>query len=89
MNCPVHFITADLDKILQQFFTVVCKTNDENYEPESLKAMHSSIDRHLREKGYGYGIKIMILKRAENVLMARQFICKRKERRTDQWEHTH
>ena len=48
--------TADLDKILQQYFAVVCRTNGENYEPESLKVMHSSINRYLREKGYGCSI---------------------------------
>ena len=45
-----------LDLVLQQFYAEVKKKNGEDYEPESLAVMQASLDRHLRERNYGYSI---------------------------------
>ena len=40
---------ADLDVILQRFYAELVKRNGENYEPESLKVMLTSLNRHIQE----------------------------------------
>ena len=45
-----------LDRILQHFVAEVNKKDDKDYEPSSLAAMQSSIDRYLRESNYEYSI---------------------------------
>ena len=42
--------------ILQVFFAEVKKQNGDDYEPNSLSAMQSSIDRHLKNCGYLHSI---------------------------------
>ena len=41
-----------LDGILQHFFAEINKKDCKDYEPSSLAAMQSSIDRYLRESNY-------------------------------------
>ena len=44
------------NSILQHFFAEINKKDGKNYEPSSLTAMQSSIDRYLRESNYEYSI---------------------------------
>ena len=39
-----------LDSILQHFFSKIKKTDGKDYEPSSLAAMQSSVDRYLRDQ---------------------------------------
>ena len=45
-----------LDSILQHIFAEFNKKDGKDYEPSSLAAMQSSIDRYLRESNYEYSI---------------------------------
>ena len=45
-----------LDSILQHFFAEINKKDGKDYEPSSLAAMQSSIDRYLRESNYEHSI---------------------------------
>ena len=45
-----------LDSILQHFVTEINKKDGKDYEPSSLAAMQSSIDRYLRESNYEHSI---------------------------------
>jgi hypothetical protein len=45
-----------LDKVLQRFYAEVRNKNGEHYEPESLKVMMASLDRHLRDQKYPFSI---------------------------------
>jgi len=40
----------ELDKVLSKFYANVKKKDGDDYEPESLKIMQSSIERYLKEK---------------------------------------
>ena len=46
----------ELDKVLSKFYAEVKKKDGDDYEPESLKIMQSSIERYLKEKGYPVSI---------------------------------
>ena len=46
----------ELDTVLQQLFTELCKTNSKDYEPESLRTMLSSLDRFHCDMGISYSI---------------------------------
>lgn len=53
-NRALHCIPpSELDVLLSDFIVSVRKTNDEEYEPSSIRGMISSYDRHLRKKSYG------------------------------------
>ena len=39
-----------VDETLQKFFAEICKKDGSEYEPDSLRVMLASLDRHLREK---------------------------------------
>ena len=43
---------VDLNKKLEQFYAEIRKKDGEEYEPDSLKVMHASLDRYLKEKKY-------------------------------------
>ena len=45
-----------LNKILENFYATVRKKNGEDYEPDSLRAMVTAVDRYLADKGYKYSI---------------------------------
>lgn len=45
-----------LNNILQNFYAEINKKDGKDYEPSSLAAMQSSIDRYLRESSYEYSI---------------------------------
>ena len=42
----------ELDEILQLFYAELKKKKGDDYEPNSLNSMQSSLDRHLRDNGY-------------------------------------
>jgi hypothetical protein len=46
----------ELNSLLGHFFINIKKQNGEEYEPNSLTSLQSSIDRHLREAGRMYSI---------------------------------
>ena len=57
MNPELSEIPEDeLDGVLQCFFAEIRRKDGENYEPESLKVMQASLDRHLRDKECTYSI---------------------------------
>ena len=45
-----------LNKILEDFYATVRKKNGEDYEPDSLRAMVTAMDRYLADKGYKYSV---------------------------------
>ena len=45
---------VDLDKKLQMFYAEVLTKDELEYEPESLKSMLATLDRHLNEHDYKY-----------------------------------
>ena len=47
---------SELDGILQRFFAQIRRNDGENYKPESLKVMQTSLDRYLRDKRCTYSI---------------------------------
>ena len=42
----------ELNEALSQFYAEVRKENGQDYEPDSLKVMQASLDRHLRSQNY-------------------------------------
>ena len=64
-NGKLHIYQPDtLDKILQKFNTEVRKTNGNEYEPDSLRVMLGSLDRHLKSLKYSssliHGVEFII-----------------------------
>ena len=53
---PETFYPEKLDQLFGNFIAVVKKENDENYEPSSIRGFLSSLERHLRSKGYPHTI---------------------------------
>ena len=47
-----NYTPEELNKILEVFYAEVRKQNGEDYEPDSLRVMITSLDRYLKEKGY-------------------------------------
>ena len=47
---------AELNTLLEHFYAKVKNKQGEDYEPESLKVMMASLDRHLKNKGYTLSI---------------------------------
>lgn len=47
---------ANLNNLLEIFYAEVKNKNGEDYEPESLKVMMTSLDRYLKDKGYDASI---------------------------------
>ena len=45
-----------LNKLLETFYAEVKNKNGDDYEPDSLRVMIASLDRHLNEKGYKFSI---------------------------------
>ena len=39
---------AELDRVLQKFYAELVKENAQKYEPESLKVMIASLNRHIK-----------------------------------------
>ena len=79
----------ELDKVLSKFYAEVKNKKDgDDYEPESLKIMHSAIERYLKEKNYPLSIvrsrefhsSQEIHKKSS---MQKQFPCVNKERERD------
>ena len=46
-----NYEPAELNTLLEHFYAEVNNKKGEDYEPESLKVMMASLDRHLRNKG--------------------------------------
>ena len=46
-----------LDAILQQFYAELRKEDGSEYEPDSLRVMLASLDRHFQEKGLPFSIR--------------------------------
>ena len=46
-----NYEPAELNTLLEHFFAKVNNKKGEDYEPESLKVMMASLDRHLENKG--------------------------------------
>ena len=51
-----NYETAELNTLLQRFYAELKNKHGEDYEPESLKVMIASLDRHLKNKGYSLSI---------------------------------
>ena len=51
-----NYEPAELNTLLEHFYDEVNNTKGEDYEPESLKVMMASLDRHLKNKGYTLSI---------------------------------
>ena len=49
---PERLSPVELDQHLQYFFAEVKKQDGDDYEPSSLSALQSGIDRHLKEQNY-------------------------------------
>ena len=50
---PIYLLSPiDLDKVLQSFYAEVRKTNDDEYEPNSLGSLQAGIDRYLKENNH-------------------------------------
>ncbi|KAK3698710.1 hypothetical protein QZH41_001723 [Actinostola sp. cb2023] len=57
----------ELNKLrLEVFYAEVRKQNGENYEPDSLRVMVTSIDRYLRDKGYKVSIVVTVNSPSQN-----------------------
>lgn len=48
---------SQLDVILQQFYAELRKEDGSEYQPDSLRVMLASLDRHFQEKGYSFSIR--------------------------------
>jgi len=46
-----------LDAVLQQFYAELRKEDGSEYEPDSLRVMLASLDRHFQEKGLPFSIR--------------------------------
>ena len=51
-----NYEPAELNILLERFYAEVKNKDGKDYEPESLKVMMTSLDRHLRDKGYNFSI---------------------------------
>ena len=52
-----NYLPAELNTLLERFYAEQKKKkHSEDYEPASLKVMIASLDRHLKNKGYGLSI---------------------------------
>ena len=51
-----NYEPAELNDLLEHFYAEVKNKQGEHYEPESLKVMMASLDRHLKNKGYTLSI---------------------------------
>ena len=51
-----NYEPAELNTLLEHFYAEVKNKQGEDYEPESLKVMMASLDRHLKNKGYTLSI---------------------------------
>ena len=67
-----------LDSILQHFFAEINKKDGKDYEPSSLAAIQSSIDRYLRESNYEYSILNRFFKGSRDVLEGKARLLREK-----------
>ena len=68
-----------LDSILQHFFAEINKKDGKDYEPSSLAAMQSSIDRYICESNYEYSIlNCRFFKRSRDVLEGKARLLREK-----------
>ena len=51
-----NYEPAELNTLLERFYAKLKNKHGEDYEPESLKVMITSLDRHLKNKGYSLSI---------------------------------
>lgn len=51
-----EFESDELNKLLEEFYATVVKQDGSSYEPDSLRVMANSLDRHLKEEGYQFSI---------------------------------
>ena len=51
-----NYEPAELNTLLEHFYAEVKNKQGEDYEPESLKVMIASLDRHFKNKGYSLSI---------------------------------
>ena len=58
---------VDLDKTLSQFYAEVRKESGEDYEPDSLRVMQATLERHLKSKLY-----------PKSIIKDREFLSSRK-----------
>ena len=63
---------AELNTLLEHFYAKVNNKKGEDYEPESLKVMMASLDKHLKNKGC-----ILSIVRGENLVRPRGWRIKR------------
>ena len=50
---PIYLLSPiDLAKVLQSFYAEVRKTNDDEYEPNSLGSLQAGIERYLKENNH-------------------------------------
>ena len=47
---------AELNRLLEKFYTEMKNKNGQDYEPDSLRVMIAALDRHLKEKEYPLSI---------------------------------
>jgi len=55
-NLLKSYEVKQLDETLQKFFAEIRKKDGSEYEPDSLRVMLASLDRHLREKDAAFSI---------------------------------
>lgn len=51
-----NYEPTQLNSLLERFYTEIKNKHGDDYEPESLKVMITSLDRHLKNKGYKLSI---------------------------------
>ena len=51
-----NYKPAELNTLVERFYAELKNKHGEDYEPESLKVMIASLDRHLKNKGYSLSI---------------------------------
>ena len=51
-----NYEPTQLNSLLERFYAEIKNKHGEDYEPESLKVMITSLDRHLKNKGYKLSI---------------------------------
>ena len=64
--------------ILQHFFAEINKKDGKDYEPSSLAAIQSSIDRYLRESNYEHSILNRFFKGSRDVLEGKARLLREK-----------
>ena len=80
----------ELDKVLSKFYAEVKRKDGDDYEPESLKIMQSSIERYLKEKDYPLSIvRAREFPTHKKSSTRRQFLCDNKGRGKDQTKLSH